>query len=183
MTTQPGATASSHTNSQHDTTTTGARTGRRRIAEYDSYGEAERAVDYLSDNRFPVAQVAIIGTDVRMVEQIVGRLNYGGAALRGSGSGAFTGLLIGWLFGLFNWFDPLMASLTLALYGLVFGAVVGAVFGLVVHALQRGRRDFASVRMMLPSGYEVVADEQVADEARQMLARMPARDATGKARR
>jgi hypothetical protein len=164
MTTQPGATAPASKSSANQ---------RRPIGVFSNYSDAERAVDYLSDNGFPVQRVAIIGSDVKMVEQIIGRLNYGGAALRGAGSGAFAGVLIGWLFGLFNWFTPLLATLTLVLYGLVFGAVLGAIFGLIVHALQGGRRDFASVRVMLPSRYEVVADEQVADEARNLLARMP----------
>lgn len=126
MTTQPGATASSHTDSQHG----GTGTGRRPIAGYHSYSAAERAVDYLSDNGFPVSRVAIIGSDVRLVEQVVGRLNHGGAALRGAGSGALTDLLIGWLFGL-----------------------------------------------------EDVVDEEVADEAKQLLAGMPAHEETRKAGR
>jgi hypothetical protein len=145
---------------------------RRQIATYESYSDAERAVDYLSDNGFPVERVAIVGSDVRMVEQVVGRLNYGGAALRGAGSGAFTGVLIGWLFGLFNWFTPVLAAFTLALYGLVFGAILGAIFGLVVHASQRGRRDFTSIRVMQPSRYEVLVDAEVADRAKAMLATM-----------
>jgi len=144
--------------------------GRRPIATYDSYREAERAVDYLSDNGFPVRQVAIIGSDLKLVEQVVGRLNYGGAALRGAASGAFAGLLIGWLFGIFSWAS--LAILALALYGLLFGAVLGAIFGLIMHALQGGRRDFASVQAMTPSHYEVVADEQVADQAEALLAKM-----------
>lgn len=163
MTAQPGATAPSPRHTAE----------RVPIASYDGYREAERAVDHLSDEGFPVQRVAIIGRDVEMVEQIIGRLGYGGAALRGAGSGALTGLLIGWLFGLFNWFTPILATLTLALYGLVFGAVVGAIFGLIAHALQGGRRDFASVRAMAPTRYEVVADAEVADEARAQLAKLP----------
>ncbi|SDZ34661.1 hypothetical protein SAMN05421504_11360 [Amycolatopsis xylanica] len=170
MTTQSGATAPVPRHS----TDPGTAQQRRTIASYENYSEAERAVDYLSDNGFPVERVAIIGSDVKLVEQVVGRLNYGGAALRGAGSGAFTGLLIGWLFGVFNWFTPLLASFTLAIYGLVFGAVIGAIFGLVAHALQRGRRDFASVSAMMPTRYEVVADEAVADEARTLLAKLKA---------
>jgi uncharacterized protein YqgC (DUF456 family) len=147
-----------------------ANAGRRVVATTDSYSEAERAVDYLSDRGFPVERVAIVGHDVKMVEQVVGRLNYGGAALRGAGSGAVVGALVGWIFGLFNWVQPLVASLTLAAYGLIFGAVVGAIFGLVFHALQGGRRDFAAVRVMLPSRYEVLVDEEVAAEAIRLLA-------------
>jgi hypothetical protein len=147
-----------------------ASANRRVIATFQSYGEAERAVDYLSDRHFPVERVAIVGYDVKLVEQVVGRLNYGGAALRGSGSGAIVGLLIGWLFGLFNWVQPLVASLALAAYGLIFGAVVGALWGLIFHAMQGGRRDFAAIRMMVPSRYEVLADNEVADEAIRLLA-------------
>jgi hypothetical protein len=36
----------------------------------------------------------------------------------------------------------------------------------------RGRRDFASVQAMTPSRYEVVADEEVADQAQALLAKM-----------
>lgn len=143
---------------------------RRVIATADSYSEAERAVDYLSDRRFPVERVAVVGHDVKMVEQVVGRMNYGGAALRGAGSGAIVGALTGWIFGLFDWVQPLVASLTLAAYGLIFGAVVGALLGLIFHAMQGGRRDFAAVGVMAPSRYDVVADEEVADEAIRLLA-------------
>jgi hypothetical protein len=143
---------------------------RRTIASYVSYDEAERAVDYLSDQRFPVDRVTIVGNDVKLVEQIIGRLNYGKAALQGAGSGALVGALIGWLFGLFDWVRPLVASLVLAAYGLIFGAVVGAVFAVIVYALQGGRRDFSSMRVMVPSSYEVVVDEEVSREASRLLA-------------
>ena len=162
MTTQPTSTSPSPAGPN----------GRRTIVTYNSYRDAERAVDYLSDNGFPVQRVAIVGSDLKLVEQVVGRLNYGGAALRGAVSGAFAGLLIGWLFALLNWFEPILTSFTLILWALLFGAVIGAIFGLIMHALQRGRRDFASVQAMTPSRYEVVADEEVADQAQAMLAKM-----------
>jgi hypothetical protein len=47
--------------------------------------------------------------------------------------------------------------------------IVGAALGLVVHALQRGRRDFASTTFMRPRGYELMVDESVADEAINLL--------------
>ncbi|MFF5492520.1 general stress protein [Streptomyces aquilus] len=146
---------------------------RRTIASYTTYQEAERAVDHLSDRGFPVERVAIIGQDVRLVEQVTGRMGPGGAALHGAASGALAGALIGWIFGLLNWLDPVVSGLLLALYGLVFGALVGALLGLVGHAAQRGRRDFASVSYMQPSQYDVVADEAVAGEAVRLLAELP----------
>src|SRR6476659_8731649 len=98
---------------------------RRVIASYDNYAEAEAAVDYLADRRFPVERIAIVGRDVRLVEQVTGRVTVLTAALNGAAAGALPGALIGWLFGLFDWIDPLKSSLLLALYGLVFGALVG----------------------------------------------------------
>jgi hypothetical protein len=143
---------------------------RQVIATFDNYADAERLVDYLSDQRFEVNRVAILGRDLEYVEQIIGRLNYGGAALRGAGSGALVGALIGWIFGLFNWIEPLTSALVLAGYGLIFGAILGALFGLLVHALQRGRRDFHSISGLRPKYYDVVADVDVADRALRLLA-------------
>ncbi|MEU0967043.1 general stress protein [Streptomyces sp. NPDC005917] len=153
---------------------------RRNIASYRTYAEAERAVDYLTDQGFPVERVAIIGQDLQFVEQVVGRLTYGKAALSGAASGALPGVLIGWLFGLLNWLDPVVSALLLALYGLVFGAVVGALTGLIVYAMQRGRRDFSSVQAVQPTRYEVVVDADVADQAAGLLERLEA-PATGPA--
>ena len=45
------------------------------IARYATYLEAQRAVDYLSDNAFPVQAVTIVGTGLRMVERVTGRLD------------------------------------------------------------------------------------------------------------
>jgi NhaP-type Na+/H+ or K+/H+ antiporter len=77
--------------------------------------------------------------------------------------------LIGWLFGLFDWVDPLISGLLLALYGLIIGAVVGAIIGLVLYAMQRGARDFESVTVMRPQRFELVVDDDVADQAAQLL--------------
>ena len=143
---------------------------RRTIASFTDYRHAERAVDHLADNEFPVDRAAIIGVDVRLVEQVVGRMNWGRALLNGATSGAVPGLLFGWIFGLFDLVNPLVAAFALALYGLVFGAVIGAVMGVVFYALQRGRRDFSSVTTMVPSRYDLVVDEEIADEAQRLLA-------------
>jgi hypothetical protein len=142
---------------------------RRPIISTADYATAERIVDTLSDRGFPVERVAIIGHDMQLVEQVTGRMTYGRAAWRGALSGALPGVLIGWIFGVFSWVDPLIAGLVLALYGLVIGAVLGAIVGLIIHAMQGGRRDFASVAVMRPQRYEVLVDADVADEALRLL--------------
>lgn len=143
---------------------------RRVVASYDNYAEAEAAVDYLADQRFPVEKVAIVGRDLRLVEQVTGRMTYPKAALQGAAAGALPGALIGWIFGLFSWIDPLTSGLLLALYGLVIGAVLGGLLNLVVYALQGGRRDFSAITAMQPTSYDVVVDVDQADEAARVLA-------------
>jgi uncharacterized protein YqgC (DUF456 family) len=114
--------------------------------------------------------VAIIGQDLQTVEQVTGKMDYPRAAWRGALSGAVPGALIGWIFGIFDLVNPLVAGLLLALYGLIIGAIIGAIIGVIIYALQGGRRDFASVVMMRPQRFEVVVDDEVADEALRLLA-------------
>jgi hypothetical protein len=95
------------------------------VASFDSYPEAQRAVDYLSDERFPVERVAIVAEDLRLVEQVTGRRGYGQAALQGAGSGALIGLIFGFFLGLFNVIDPLISAFYLGLVWLINGDIIG----------------------------------------------------------
>jgi hypothetical protein len=137
------------------------------VATYADYADAERAVDYLSDQGFPVEKVAIVGTGLRTVEQVAGRLTTGKAALAGAGQGAMIGLLFGLLFSLFFEGPDFLGVI---LYGLVAGTVFGAVFGAVAQAAQGGRRDFASVRGMQAEKYEVQVEHEHSARAKQLLA-------------
>jgi hypothetical protein len=143
---------------------------RRTIATYPSYQEAERAVDVLSDQRFPVERIAIVGTGLRSVEQVVGRVTTARAALTGAGHGAVIGLFIAVLFGLF-FTGP--GFLGLLAYTVIVSAIFGAILWSISHAAQGGRRDFASVGGTYADRYEVQADEEVADEARRLLDATP----------
>ena len=63
----------------------GAGAGPQRVvASFKTYGGAEGAVDRLAEAGFPVEHAAIVGHDVRFVEQVTGRFGYGEAALRGA---------------------------------------------------------------------------------------------------
>ena len=151
-------------------TTRGPVPPRRVVASYDSYAEAQRAVDYLSDERFPVERVSIVAEDLRFVEQVTGRRGYGQALLEGAGCGAVVGALFGFFLGLFSLFDPLVSAFLLALYGLIFGAILGTIIGLTAQALMGGRRDFSSMGSIEADRYNVMADEEVAEEASRLLA-------------
>jgi hypothetical protein len=145
---------------------------RRTVASFSDYASAERAVDYLSDHNFPVERTAIVARDLRLVEQVTGRMGYLDATMRGLLSGAVTGILIGWLFAAFDWVDPAVARGWLIVDGFWFGALVGAIAALIAHALTRGRRDFASVQSVVADHYDVVADDEVANEAERLIGQM-----------
>jgi hypothetical protein len=139
------------------------------VAAYRTYAEAERAVDYLSDHKFPVERTAIAGRGLSTIEHVTGRLTFARAAAQSALLPAVLGALFGWLFGLLNWIDPLVSGLLLALYGAIFGAILGALLGLLAHALSGGRRDFTSVSGLKADHYEVLVDVSHADEARALL--------------
>jgi hypothetical protein len=145
---------------------------RKMVASYREYGEAQRAVDHLADRKFPVERAAIVAEGISLVEQVTGRMGYGRAALNGAVSTAIAGALFGYIFGLFNWIAPLLSALNLAIYGLIFGAVLGAIFGLIFHAASGGQRDFSSVAGMQAERYNVMVDDEVAEEATRLLGEM-----------
>lgn len=137
------------------------------IAEHSDYADAQRTVDRLSDLKFPVDSVRIVGTGIRSVEDVTGRVTKGRAALLGAGTGAWIGLLIGLMVGMFTigpaWFGLLLA-------GAGFGALWGALFGFLAHAATRGRRDFRSVRRLEAERYQVQVDTPLAAEAARLIA-------------
>ncbi|OHV44875.1 hypothetical protein BBK14_30585 [Parafrankia soli] len=55
---------------------------------YDDYPRAQYVVDYLSDHEFPVQNVVIVGTELKSVERVTGRLTHGKVAAAGAGAAA-----------------------------------------------------------------------------------------------
>ncbi|HKS48522.1 MAG TPA: general stress protein [Amycolatopsis sp.] len=55
-----------------------------RLASFDTYLDAQRLVDRMSDDGFPVEHVRIVGDGIRTVEQVTGRMTRGKAAAMGA---------------------------------------------------------------------------------------------------
>jgi hypothetical protein len=143
------------------------------VGSFDSYEQAQAAVDHLSDEKFPVENVTIIGSDLRMVERVTGRLSWGRAIGAGAASGAWFGLFVGLLLGIFavdgsSWIGSVLT-------GLVIGLVFGAVFGAVGYAASQGKRDFTSTSQVVAGRYDVLCNPQFAEQARAELARLSLR--------
>ena len=135
------------------------------VARFDDYASAQRAVDQLSDDGFPVGTLDIVGSDLRLVERVTGRLTRARAAGVGALSGLWMGLLIGTLLGLFTG----NAFLGVVLAGAGLGVAWGAIFGFAAHAATRGQRDFSSVRTLAAGRYDLIARDGAADRARTVL--------------
>src|SRR6059036_1524065 len=100
------------------------------VASFSSYDEAQAAVDRLSDDGFPVEHLDIVGSDLRLLERVTGRLTKWRAAAAGGLSGMWAGLLIGILFGLFTTGH---AWLAIVAVGTGLGVLWGAIFGFAAH--------------------------------------------------
>lgn len=143
---------------------------RTTVATYPTYAEAQRAVDFLSDNEFPVNRTSIIGSDLRMVENVLGRLTRGRAAAAGAGSGAWMGLFVGVLLSIFA--PAGTSGLAVLLNAVLFGLVFGAALGFAAHSLTRGRRDFTSRSAIVAARYEVQVDQEVSEDAANLLIKL-----------
>ena len=140
--------------------------GSQVVASYTSYGQAQSAVDRLSDSSFPVKYTSIVGRDVSIVERVNGRMTKTRAAAMGAVGGAWFGLFIGLFLGLFT-IGPVWLSLVAA--GLAIGAIWGAIFGFVAQWATHGERDFASTSGLIAARYDVTVVDAYAERARQLL--------------
>jgi hypothetical protein len=139
------------------------------LAVYDDYASAQKAVDFLADNKFPVEQLMIVGTDLKRIERITGRLSTGKVAMGGVASGIWLGLFVGLIFTLFTEEDALVTIVSTML----FGALFGLIWALVGYAMTRGQRDFSSVTQVVATRYEVLVEHKVAAHARELLSQLP----------
>ncbi len=143
------------------------------VGSFDSYEQAQAAVDFLSDQKFPVENVTIIGSDLRQVERVTGRLTWGRVLAAGAAGGAWWGLFVGLLLGIFAvtgtaWIGSILT-------GLLIGLVFGALFAAIGYSATRGRRDFTSLSAIVAGRYDVMCNPARAEEARAHLARFSLR--------
>ncbi len=140
------------------------------LGRYSDYQDAQKVVDFLADNDFPVKNVSIIGNDLKLVERVSGKLTYPKVALQGAMQGAMMGLFFGLIMMLFSPQGVSIATVVLA--ALLIGAVMWMIFGIIQYALRRGKRDFASTRQVLPASWDVIVNPQVAGQAQALLRKL-----------
>ncbi|GAB3616640.1 magnesium transporter [Okibacterium endophyticum] len=135
------------------------------VASFETYREAQQAVDRLAQADFPVKRISIIGDGLKSVERVTGKLSYGRAAGAGALSGAWLGLFFGLLLVLVN---P-ASDFVFVGAAVLIGAAFGMMFGIVSYSVNRRRRDFTSVMQVIATSYAVIAPPDIANRARNLL--------------
>ena len=140
------------------------------VGIYNSYAEAQKAVDFLSDQKFAVQNLAIVGTDLKSVERVLGRRHWGTVVAQGVQTGISTGLLVGLVLLIFA---PPGNVLLLLFTALLIGVVLGIAVQAIGYAMSQGRRDFMSVSQTVATKYEILCEHKVAAQARELLLQLP----------
>ncbi|WP_309068976.1 general stress protein [Microbacterium sp.] len=140
------------------------------VASFKEYDQAQKAVSKLIAAEVPAADIAIVGTALRSVEKVTGRLGYAQAAW----SGAVNGVLLGLLFAamVVIWTPGLPISTFAGV--LLVGIALGMLFRLIAYSILRRRRDFASVMQVSAEHYDVTVQSRSVGKARQVLGAEPA---------
>ncbi|WP_156762039.1 general stress protein [Microbacterium karelineae] len=135
------------------------------VATYAKYEGAQKAVSKLIEQNIPARDIAIVGSALRSIEKVTGRLGWARAAWQG----ALNGVMIGLLFAAFTiiW----MPQLDMAMIGgiLLIGVGFGMLFRILTYSIVRRRRDFASVMTVSADHYEVAVSREHVTEARRLL--------------
>jgi hypothetical protein len=134
------------------------------VAAFATYTEAQQAVDHLAEQQFPVQLVTIVGTDLKMVERVTGRMSYPRAAASGFIGGAWFGLFVGLLLSLFS-----TAGEAPLIPAILFGGAFGLLFSVLAYSFTRRRRDFTSTSQIVASSYTLLCLPEQAHKARALL--------------
>lgn len=137
------------------------------VASFNNYAAAVDCVDQLIRHDFPAPMVAIVGSDLKSVERVRGKLSYGTLAFRGLITGSWLGLL-------FSLFIPVSASgssvgVTTGA-AIVIGAGVGMLLNILRFSLSRSRHEFSSTSAVIAGTYDVVVPHPMSQQAKDAIA-------------
>lgn len=139
------------------------------LGTYDAYPEAQQAVDFLADREFPVQDVMIVGTDLKQIERVTGRLTTGRVLLGGALSGVWIGVFVGLVFAVFEGGEQFLVRM---LSTMIIGAFFGLVWGWLGYKATGGQRDFTSVSQVVAAKYEVLCEHRHVTRGRELLTQM-----------
>lgn len=139
------------------------------LASFNSYQEAVSYVEKMIQNDFPARLVSIVGTDLKTVESIKGKLGYGRVSLSGALTGSWLGMFFGLIFGATGVATEQMV-LNNVVAGVVIGSGVGMLINIIRFSLTKNRRGFISSQTVVAKKYEVIVPSDQVELAKKSAA-------------
>ncbi|MCT2087120.1 hypothetical protein M3D75_13440 [Microbacterium enclense] len=136
-----------------------------KVASFPTYEKAQKAVSSLIAGEVPARDIAIVGSGLRSIERITGRLGYATAAR----SGALNGLMLGLLFAFIFVLGTPTVQISAFIGVLLVGMALGMLLSLGTYSIVRRRRDFASVMQVTADHYDVCVAAPSLAKARGLL--------------
>lgn len=149
------------------------------LAQFTNYREAVSFVEKMIENGFPARFVSIVGTDLRSVETVKGKLGYGRVSLSGALTGSWLGMFFGLIFGAAGSEQVLISNVGA---GIVIGAGIGMLVNIIRFGMTKNKRGFISAQAVVAKKYEVMVPKEQAQLAKKSIAASkPAKKSTSKA--
>jgi len=137
------------------------------VASFPEYEPAQKAVSTLISAEIAARDIAIVGSGLRSIERVTGKLGYATAARSGAINGVLIGLFFAAILVLGSPAVPIQAFV-----GVLFvGIAVGMLLSLITYSFVRRRRDYASVVQVTADHYEVTVASRSIHRAREILGR------------
>ncbi|MFM5951985.1 MAG: general stress protein [Micrococcales bacterium] len=141
------------------------------LASFGEYTEAVALVEKLVEANFPVTAIAIVGKDLKTVERIRGRMNYGKVALSGATTGAFIGFVLSLFSPVPAGADVSVIAVSNVIQPVLIAAGVGMMFNIIRFAMSRNKRSFMSSSMVMAKEYEVQVPGNLLAQAKEAAAK------------
>ena len=140
------------------------------VATFAALGDVDDALSAATGEGFPIDRTTIVGTDLRFVEKVEGRLTIARAAGYGAVTGAWLGALIASFAAIFS-AHTVGGGLSMLFGGIVLGTAFGAVFGAVAFRVAGPHDGITGNPTLVAARYELRTAAELAGELRGLLAK------------
>ncbi len=143
------------------------------VASFSSYEQAREAVDTLARREgFSLQQISIVGSDLKSVERVIGRMSAARAAMSGAVTGTMMGLFVTLMWLLIYPEAGFSSILGVFLLAIAFGTI----WSLLAYALSPRKREFTSMMQLTASRFDLLVPHALAAQAAQVLGVQAAAD-------
>ncbi|MGO1542726.1 MAG: general stress protein [Gulosibacter sp.] len=138
------------------------------VASYPTYEAARGAVDMLvREEGMPLDAISIVGSDLKSVERVTGRMNFGRAALSGLMNGVMIGLFLSLMWLIFFPTTDFLSVIGVFVMSLAFGVI----WGVLGYALSPQKREFTSIMQVTASRFDLIVPQNLSGKVRDILQR------------